>query len=388
MDGTSDIIVVGAGPVGLSLALALARAGRKVRVLEKEEGTAERSRAPAIWPRTQEIFADLGVLDRMLAEGMREPVVTLFDVDRGQVLLRLPIEELVRETRHPWLLILPQAATERILCDAVRASGKVDLRFGREVVGFEDSAGARRVRCLGPQGLEYYASRFLIGCDGAHSTVRETLGLRFEGTTYANRAALADIVLDGPSEKLRFPRLSTRDGLAIGIRIDPTTWRLILPFRPGDDVPLEIRVAEAVTGLFPNGTSYDLVWQSEFRLHRRISSQLVHGRVALAGDAAHLNSPVGGQGMNAGVQDAAALSAALDAALNGDGQALQRYERNRKREIGEGVNIFTDRLTRALLIDRGRWIRPLLRTANLLLRLPPLRRRFLRRLAMLRNHAK
>lgn len=129
---------------------------------------------------------------------------------------------------------------------------------------------------------------------------------------------------------------------------------------------------------------YTTVWQSEFRLHRRMASRFVVGRIALAGDAAHLNSPVGGQGMNAGFVDADMLTAALLRALDtGDPRVLFDYERARTGEIREGVNAFTDRMTRLLLFGRGRAVRALFAAARVALSVPRLRRRFLERLAML-----
>lgn len=378
-----DLIVVGAGPVGLAVALGVARRGRSVLVLEKEAATAEHSRAPAIWPRTQEVLAGLGVIDRFLAEGIPLPRVTLHDVDRGRPLLTIPVSELAGATPYPQLLIVPQSRTERLLLAALREQPSAEVRFEAEVTGVEDEGAMVRVRFRHQGGEETAESAFVAGCDGARSAVRKALDASFEGLTYDTRAALADVRLR-PDRDLPFPRLTTRPGLAIGIRIAPRLWRLILPFAAGDPLPLDERVKRAVHDLFPGSDGYDTIWQSEFRLHRRVASRFAAGRVALAGDAAHLNSPVGGQGMNAGLQDAEALVEALAAALEADDPApLAVYGRRRRGAVEQGVNPFTDRLTRLLLFGGGRAIRPLLAVARQALRLPPLRRRFLRRIAML-----
>lgn len=222
-----------------------------------------------------------------------------------------------------------------------------------------------------------------MGCDGARSTVRKSSGFAFDGITYGLEAALADVRLEPPACDLPFPRLTTRGRPAIGIRIAPRLWRLILPFRSDDGVPLPERVERAVGALFAT-SSYETVWSSEFRIHRRLSSRFVDGRVALAGDAAHLNSPVGGQGMNAGIQDGEALCRALlEALAEDDPRALARYERERRESVRQGVNRFTDKLTRLLLTAGGRFVKPTLRLAQVFLRVPPLRRRLLHRLAML-----
>lgn len=380
-----DLIVVGAGPVGLAVALGVARRGRSVLVLEKEAATAEHSRAPAIWPRTQEVLAGLGVIDRFLAGGIALSEVALHDVDRGRTLVTIPVAELAGATPYPQLLVVPQSRTERLLLAALGERPTADVRFAAEVTGVEDEGAAVRVRFRHRGRDEAAVGAFVAGCDGARSTVRHALGASFEGVTYDARAALADVVLQ-PDRDLPFPRLTTRAGLAIGIRIESDLWRLILPFAAADALPLPVRVERAVRHLFPGSEGYRTAWQSEFRLHRRLASRFAAGRVALAGDAAHLNSPVGGQGMNAGLQDAEALVAALAAALETDDPApLAAYGRRRRRAVEQGVNPFTDRLTRVLLFGGGRAIRPLLAVARQALRLPSLRRRFLRRIAILES---
>ena len=378
-----DVLVVGAGPVGLAVALGLVRAGRTVLVVEKEPGTAERSRAPVIWPRTQEVLDALGVLERFLTEGISLPELRVHDADRDRTLLRLPLTELAGETEHPRLLVLPQSDTERLLLEAVRAYPEAEVRFATEALDLEQDAAGVRLRCRGPGEEEQtFEARYLAGCDGAHSAVREAIGGELRGETYDVEAALADVELH-PDADLPFPRFSTRGGPKIGIRIDERTWRLILPFAAGDRTEVDERVPGAVRALFP-GRGYDLVWSSRFRLHRRVSTRFALGRVVLAGDAAHLNSPVGGQGMNAGIQDAEALWPDLLAALVDDTpEILETYADRRRREIERGVNRFTNILTRLLLAGDGRFVRPVFILTGLALRLPPFRRRVLRRLAML-----
>lgn len=379
-----DVLVVGAGPVGLSVALGLVRTGRTVLVVEKNPGTAERSRAPVIWPRTQEVLAGLGVLDRFLAEGISLSELRIHDADRDRALLRLPLRELAGETEHPRLLVLPQSDTERLLLEAVRAfHPEAEVRFETEALDLEQDAGGVRLRCRGPGGEEQtFEARYLAGCDGAHSAVREAIGGELRGETYDLEAALADVELH-PDADLPFPRFSTRGGPKIGIRIDERTWRLILPFAAGDATAVDERVPGAVADLFP-GRGHDLVWSSRFRLHRRVSTRFALGRVVLAGDAAHLNSPVGGQGMNAGIQDADVLRPVLLAALDDDApEILRTYADRRRREIERGVNRFTNVLTRLLLAGGGRFVRLVFILTGLALRLPPFRRRLLRRLAML-----
>jgi 3-(3-hydroxy-phenyl)propionate hydroxylase len=382
-----EVVVVGAGPVGLCTTLGLARAGRRVLLLEKEPGTAERSRAPAIWSRSQEVLAGLGVLDRFVAEGITLGTVHLWDADddAGSDLFAIPVHELGDETPFPRLLILPQSRTERLLCDAVRSQPTARILFSAEAVDVQQHDGRATVHYVHDGATHSMEAAFVVAADGAGSTIREALGASFDGQTYRLRAALADVRGNIPSD-LPFPRVTTSDGLAIGIRIDADLWRLILPFRERDDYSLEERVQRAASRLFPAVRStrdYETAWQSEFELHQRVASRFAWHRVVLAGDAAHLNSPVGGQGMNAGIQDAAALVPALLEALDSGSVApLQRYERVRQAAVQQGVNRFTDLLTRVLLLRRGSLIRPVLAVARRVLAVRPLRRRFLRRIAL------
>lgn len=383
-----DVVIVGAGPVGLTLALGLARKGIDVLVLEKNAGTADFSRAPAIWPATQEILAKLGVMERFEAEGISLPRIELIDHDRQRVILELPVEELRDETAFPRLLIVPQSRTEALLCETIREETGAVVQFSSEVTRIRQSSSAVELTYRQGEAEKTVQARFVAGCDGGRSTVRKAIGSSFDGLTYSAQAALADVEVP-ESTGLPFPRMTTRPRLAVAIRIDQTLWRLILPFTADDQRSKEQRIEDAVSNLFPP-LDYTTVWESEFQLHRRVSSSWVDGRVVLAGDAAHLNSPVGGQGMNAGIMDADLLTMTLQTALaENSREPLERYAIERKAAIEAGVNRFTDRMTRILLARGGRMIRPAMRLISLALHVPPLRKRILRRLAMLtalRNH--
>lgn len=377
-----DVAVVGAGPVGLAVALGLAQKNRSVLVLEKNEGLSEHSRAPLIWPRTQEILSKLGVVHRFEEDGIIRSRIRLFDADRNQTILRYPIEELRDETPFPQVILCPQSRTERILYDALQEEATAEVHFSSEVTELQRNQGSVEVRFKqdGPSGS--VTAAYVAGCDGAHSRVRGTVAHSFDGHTYSAQAALADITFD-QEQNVRFPRMTRRRGVATSIRIDGDLWRLIMPRASEGGPPLDRRIERAVTDLFPP-SNYETVWKSEFNLHRRVSSSFVDGRVVLAGDVAHLTSPVGGQGMNLGLQDASALVDALDRALERTHSApLHRYASERRDAIETGAVWATDRLTQLLLARRGTFLIPFLRTLGAALRLRPVRHMVMRRMAML-----
>ena len=375
-----DIIIAGAGPVGLSLALRLAKAHKRVLVLEKKPTTHEHSRAPAIWPRTQEILSDLGVINTFLEQGIVMSELSLWDADKQKTLLHIPLKEAAHITQFPHLLIIPQSRTERLLAQAVEQTESADLRFSSELTGFTQDASSVTVEYTENGETHTAVAQFLVGCDGAHSAVRELLGVHLEGETYSMQAALADIELE---TDMHFPAISTNGVIVVAIKIDTKLWRLILLHARKDEMPLEERIVQAAKQLFP-GMTYKNIWSSEFRLHNRISTRFVDGRIALAGDAAHLNSPVGGQGMNAGIQDTEILGNALLSALEDKKPSeLEAYGKRRSAVLQSGVNRFTDLLTDFLFFGKGRLLKYVILAWNLCIKIPFVRRRFIKKVTML-----
>ncbi|MBI2203432.1 MAG: FAD-dependent monooxygenase [Candidatus Rokubacteria bacterium] len=350
------MIIAGAGPVGLALAVGLAHHGVRSVVLEESPRLSEHSKAPGILSRTLEIFSAWGILDRFLSRGtlLRRP--ELWTPGRDTPLLTIDLSPLGGMTIVPGMLILPQNRTEEILFDVASASGLVDVRFGHRVTSFtEDGSGVTVSAVTTDDAAVEVRGAYLVGCDGPHSAVRDALGFELEGKTYPARLLLADVRPGDARDTLPWPRLAARgDGVLGGIRIETGLWRLIATVESrvtDEQATSRPHVASLVTTLLGPGP-FELVWASTFRIHCRTSPRFRRGRVLLAGDAAHINSPAGGQGMNSGIHDAHNLAWKLARVLAG-GHAeplLASYEAERRPAILTNVDRYTDLLTRTVLL--------------------------------------
>jgi 2-polyprenyl-6-methoxyphenol hydroxylase-like FAD-dependent oxidoreductase len=382
------IAIVGAGPTGLSLALGLARLGVPSVVVERNDATSEHSKAAGIHLRTREIFRRWGVAERMLSAGVLVRKLTQYSASTGRPLTDLDFSGLHVDADRPGLLMLEQADTERLLLDAVRESGMCRVRFGTEAVGLEASVDGARLTVRSGEEEQMLGARFVVGCDGAGSFVRDALGLPFEGITYSIRPMLADVRVSDGRDALPWPRIRNgRGGLTAALRIRPGFWRIIRIERGGsngvEEVP-DAEVAARVDEVLGPGP-LEVVWASRFRIHRRASPRFRVGSVLLAGDAAHVHSPIGGLGMNAGVQDANNLAWKLAFALRGgDGdRLLDSYEVERRAVVVERVSRFTDLLTR-LFLQAPSFLRGgALALLGAALRIDRVQRRMVRTLAMI-----
>lgn len=391
------VLIAGAGPVGLSLALGLARHGVSTLVVEQDPGLAEHSRAAAVAARTMEIFRAWGVAERWLEEGelySRLPVRVVGEAEPRAV---IDLSSLAAETAYPGLLILSQDRTERLLLGAVEESGLAEVRFGHRLSGFEEDGEGVTARIETADGGSYAVrAGYLAGCDGAHSKVRELLGWHLEGKTYPGRLLLADVrprPAGGVDRGDRsFPLFAPRRrGVLVGLRLGPGFWRLIASVDPelsDEAATAPERLDRLANELFGDGPN-EHVWSSVFRIHRRLAPRFRRGRVLLAGDAGHLNSPAGGQGMNSGIQDAFGLAWKLARAIapppaGADPERLLAAYDEERHHAAEEINRFTGFLTR-LVFPPLPGVRPLLlRLARHAVRQPTVVGRMAPRLAMLR----
>jgi 2-polyprenyl-6-methoxyphenol hydroxylase-like FAD-dependent oxidoreductase len=348
-----DVLVVGAGPTGLALAAQLRAFGAGFRVVDRQRDRVHESRALAVQPRTLEVLTGLGIADAMVERG--NPAVRL-QMHGGGRTTEAPLFDIgLDDTAYPFLLFLSQAETEAIL-DQHLAQRGVTVERGVELVGLRHEPEHVVCTLRHDDGrTDEVVARYVVGCDGAHSSVRAGAGIAFAGGAYPRTFVLADLDADGLDPGAVHVHLAAGGMLFFFPLGQPAPWRLLGmerrtggPAASGHDAPDlgELQaLADAYTG--DRVRLHDPVWTTYFRLQHRHATSYRSGRVFLAGDAAHVHSPAGAQGMNTGIQDAWNLGWKL--ALVADGTAnpalLDTYQAER-RPVGRDVLRFTDRAFR------------------------------------------
>jgi 2-polyprenyl-6-methoxyphenol hydroxylase-like FAD-dependent oxidoreductase len=362
-----DVLVVGGGPTGLTLAAALASRGIQVRIIDRQAEGANTSRAAVVHARSLEVLEEIGVADRLNARGLQCPTFSIRDRDR--TLLSLDFAHL--PTRYPYTLMVSQAVTESVLLERLRELGG-DVIRPRTLTGLDQDAF--HVDATLDDGSTLRA-RYVVGADGMHSKVRELAGIGFVGGSYAESFLLADARLRGGVPRDEVVLYFSPAGLVVVAPLPGGVHRIVATV---DEAPESPCAADVQALLDTRGPEHDpaivesVLWGSRFRVHHRIAEHYKMGRILLAGDAAHVHSPAGGQGMNTGIQDAVALAGALAKVLGDqESAALMRYSFER-RPIAERVIFLADRLTRLATV--GSRLRPLRNDAlRLLARIRPFR---------------
>jgi 2-polyprenyl-6-methoxyphenol hydroxylase-like FAD-dependent oxidoreductase len=353
-----QVLIVGAGPTGLALAAQLLRAGVHIRVIDKKSGPSRTSKAIGLQYRVSEILACMGVVDRFLARGGTPTSVNI--LAGNHQLVRLTFEasgrESGRDAFRPKAIVIPQSETEKILGEVVRERGG-QIEWNTEFVEFRQNGDGvvSRIRAEGAENE--VDSNFLVSCEGAHSLIREQAGIDFMGKTYPLAFFLADVELNGPLKHGENYVWMHKDGSFAALPLPtPRTWRFIVDVTtnpPAGEVTLDIirRLMIERTGQHSIRIE-NPTWISEFKIHCRMVDRFRSGRVFVAGDAAHVHSPTGGQGIVTGIQDASNLAWKLARVLDGAPTALlDSYEEERKPQAAEVLQE-TDRTTRLLLSPR------------------------------------
>lgn len=329
-----DVLIVGAGPTGLVLALWLAQQGVGVRIVDKTPGPGTTSRALAVQARTLELYRQLGLADEVLAAGKRNPGFNLWVGGERKAHLSFA-QAGAQLTPYPFLLVYPQDQHEALLVRHLEQMG-VPVERNTELLDFDDKGDHVAARLRKPDGtMETCEATFLAGCDGARSPIRHQLGARFEGGTYEHIFYVADVKISGPAANGEVNiSLDQSDFVAILAYSDDGHARLIGTVREdragqAEQLTFEDVSQRAIARL--RLTIDEVKWFSTYRVHHRITDRYRQGRVFLLGDAAHIHSPAGGQGMNTGIGDAINLAWKLKAVLRGDAgdTLLDSYEPER-----------------------------------------------------------
>jgi 2-polyprenyl-6-methoxyphenol hydroxylase-like FAD-dependent oxidoreductase len=330
----SEVLIIGAGPTGLILALWLTKLGVKVRILDKTAEPGTTSRALAVQARTLELYRQLDLTDAVVDQGHKVPAVNLWV--EGARKARLPFETIGSNlTPYAFLEIFPQDQHERLLIERLQAL-EVSVERRTELVGFKDEGEFVTAHLRRPDGQEEFCeTNYIAGCDGARSLVRETIGTGFPGGTYRQIFYVADVEASGPAVNGELHvDLDEADFLAVFPLVGKGRARLIGTVRDeradrADELKFDNVSGSAIDHLKVKVEK--LNWFSTYHVHHRVTEHFRKGRAFLLGDAAHIHSPAGGQGMNTGIGDAINLAWKLAAVLEGRAPdvLLDSYEAER-----------------------------------------------------------
>jgi 3-(3-hydroxy-phenyl)propionate hydroxylase len=346
------VVVVGGGPVGLVVALVLGRAGVKVTLIEQGDVMHQEPRAATIHPATLDLLDDLGVYKRMEPLGIICPVVRYFDRAANEMVAEFDHAVLKDETRHPWVLQCEQNKVSRVLFAMLKDVRDVDLRIETKALSFTQDAGGVEVVAQAKDGTEErHRGEYLIACDGARSVLRDQAGIAFEGFTYPERFLIIGTPYDFTRDGYAYRNyLSDPDEWANLFKISwhgpPGIFRLVVPTRPEETIETlkKPETAQARLQKFvPRSEPYEIAFYNWYTVDQRVANTFRAGRVLLAGDSAHLNSPIGAMGMNSGIHDGVSCATHLLRVLEGvEGEgALDRYVRQRRYVATNHVQVAT-----------------------------------------------
>jgi 2-polyprenyl-6-methoxyphenol hydroxylase-like FAD-dependent oxidoreductase len=323
------VLIVGAGPTGLVLALWLVKSGVPVRIIDKSEGPGTTSRATIIHARNLEFYHQLGIDQIAISGGLEMTKINLWI--RGKRAVRLELGDFGQDiSPYPYVLIFPQDKQEQMLVGELEKLG-VYVERNTELVSFETTDEGIKARIMKNGQTEFCATNYLAGCDGAHSTVRKEMGVGFEGGTYSNTFYVADIKADGPAANGEMhAALDTADFMIIFPMKGETNVRLVGSLGPGQEKTTELKWEDVNKDILARMRMdvKKLNWFSSYRVHHRVATSFRQKNIFLLGDAAHVHSPVGGQGMNTGIGDAINLAWKLAAVIKAESNEslLNSYE--------------------------------------------------------------
>ena len=340
---TSDrsVIIAGGGPVGVVVALALAQQGVPVRVFEAADRVDESPRASTTHPATLEMLAALGLKDEVIVRGLVARTFQFWDRPSRRMVAEFDHAILKDDTPYPFVVQCEQHKLAKLAIERLAGLPDTEVRFSARVERIEQFDDRVEVGVATPHGRDTFTASYLIGADGGRSTVRKALGIEFEGYTFPERFLVLTTPVDftaeigagfrnyfsDPDEWANLFKVAGEDGSGL--------WRVVFPTLPGEtdaQVLGEEAVQRRLQKFFPRSAPYPVTHRNIYNVHQRVAAKFCSGRVFLAGDAAHVNNPIGGLGLNCGIHDATELATLLGAVIKGEigEEALARYDARRR----------------------------------------------------------
>ena len=352
MSAARRILIAGGGPVGLLAALLLGRAWLAVRLFDENGAPREDPRAATTHPATLELLGAVGLTGDMAQAGLVCPIFQFWDRPSGRLVAEFDHALLAGDTAYPTVIQCEQFKTAQLILERLRDLPKVELLWGHRVVDVAQSSAAVTATVANSSGESRHDGAYLIGADGGRSVVRKAAGIAFEGFTWPERFLVLTTPLDFEAERGYCPRSYFADPdewcncFKVSANGPPGLWRTVYPADPAlseeallSDAAVEARLQK----FFPAPKSYDIVHRNLYVTHQRVAARFRQGRVLLAGDAAHVNNPIGGMGLNGGLQDAANLADKLARlVLGGESERLlDLYDLQRRTVMSEFVQAQT-----------------------------------------------
>ncbi|GAA1568265.1 NAD(P)/FAD-dependent oxidoreductase [Kribbella hippodromi] len=347
---TAAVVVVGAGPVGLAVAVGLRLHGHEIVVVDRQAEGANASRACVIHPRTPEVLERLGVTKRLIELGLELQDFAVRDGDRKLI----PVSFADLPTDYPFVTMIPQPLTEQVLLERLQELGGA-VRRPYAATALNQTADGVEVTL---DSGEVVQAQYVVAADGMNSTIRELAGLRMPGSTLQLSCSLVDVRVDGGLPTDEVALYFAAAGMLVVAPLPDGTFRLVAEVQDAPEHPDVAYAQRLLTDRGPRKADpkiTEVVWGSRFRIHERVADTYRSGRVLLAGDAAHTHSPAGGQGMNLGLRDAVSLADALSATLAGDESRLDVYAASSRAEAVRVIEL-SHRLT--MLANAPKPVRP------------------------------
>jgi 3-(3-hydroxy-phenyl)propionate hydroxylase len=335
------VLIAGGGPVGLLCAWLLGRRGLPVRLFDENPGPRDDPRAATTHPSTLDLLSEDGLADDMARVGLVAPIFQFWDRPSAQLVAQFDHAVLANDTRHPYVVQCEQFKTAKLLLQRLKKFPNVEIMFDHEAIEVEQTEESVSVKVRSPQGVTTHAGGHLIGADGGRSTVRKQCNIAFDGFTWPERFIVLTTPYDFETGRGYCYRSYFADPGAwcncfkVSADGPPGLWRTVFPTdstTPEAELTSDVAAQALLQKFFPAPRPYEVVHRNLYVTHQRVAATFRKGRVLLAGDAAHVNNPIGGMGLNGGIQDAVNLAEKLARILldGAPDTLLDIYDRQRR----------------------------------------------------------